>query len=444
MEKILLVTYNYPPTNSPGVFRILGFVNYLHEFGYHPIVLTVRNPTEVDLDPGLTRFIRRDVEVHRTRSLDLGGLAVALSRVTRAVIPTRRPVKAEAASGAQKGASRGGKTLSGAVLAMLNFPDSRVGWVPFALSKGYSLLRRSGAKFVLTSSPPHSTQLIGLGLKLLRPGVTWISDYRDPWVDNLFTRPAKPLPIDRAERSLERGAIRKADLLVANTDINKRNLLARFPFLGEDKVVVIANGFDSQDFAGLAGRAPEVTEGPIRIVYSGSLYSGMMDPLLEAVVALDEDLPEFRRRVSFLFVGFHNSEDIEKVNKMGLQDIMTFTGVVPYRESLSHALSADLLLLLLPGRPGIGHCVPSKLYVYMAAKKPVLAVVPNGNAADIVRKLGLGAVIPPSYPAALVSYLRSLLAERPRYQPVGNALAEYERRHLVGKLAEAITHIRSW
>ena len=42
MKKVLVITYYWPPSGGPGVQRILKFVQYLPQFGWQPVVLTVK------------------------------------------------------------------------------------------------------------------------------------------------------------------------------------------------------------------------------------------------------------------------------------------------------------------------------------------------------------------------------------------------------------------
>ncbi|HMT12896.1 MAG TPA: glycosyl transferase, partial [Ignavibacteria bacterium] len=43
MKKVLIISYYFPPSGGPGVQRVLKFVKYLPEFGWQPIVLTVKD-----------------------------------------------------------------------------------------------------------------------------------------------------------------------------------------------------------------------------------------------------------------------------------------------------------------------------------------------------------------------------------------------------------------
>ena len=438
-EEILLVTYNYPPSNTAGVFRIMGFVNYFPKYGYQPIVLTVENPLSVDLgDPQLGEFIREKVILYKVRSLDVGFRVLNSLTILREKFMEKRKSDAPRAIGEDKAVSGNAKlrSLIGFIRQLLAFPDTRVGFVFSAAIKSFILIRKRNIKIVLTSSPPHSNQLIGLIAKKMFSRVKWIADYRDPWIDNPMRLKNSEL-LERIERKLEKLCISSCDLIVANTRFNKAKLLKAYPFLNESKICVITNGFDREDLKKI--KPKKAYDALISCCHVGSTYPGMVLPLTEALAALKKRNPNANQKIHFNFVGYHDDDDEVLIQKRGLEDLVSFTGHVPYSVSLQYMLGADLLLYLMPESRDMAGWVPSKLFNYLAAEKPVLAVVPGGDAGEIVNGIGITDIFSPSDAEGIVKYLERVInGGWIKNQVIRAAANEYERERLVERPAKRI------
>ena len=66
-------------------------------------------------------------------------------------------------------------------------PDTRVGWVPFAILKGLRLHKSKKFDVILTNSPPHSTHFAGIALSKLT-GLPWVTDFKDGWIVDPFRK----------------------------------------------------------------------------------------------------------------------------------------------------------------------------------------------------------------------------------------------------------------
>jgi len=441
MNKLLLITYSYPPSNTPGVFRIISFVNYLCEFGFEPIVLTVSNPIDHMIDEDLHEFVRKPVAVHRVPGVDPKAPVRFLRKAIAYLARTGRK-KAKKTPFRDHHVEAGKKGLKWTVTSMFEFPDSRVGWAPSAIVKALRLIHKHNISYVLTSSPPHSIHLVGLALKLLHPRCVWVSDYRDPWTidhSNVFLLPPA---LERVRKRLEVVCHKHADMVVANTTTNREALLHTNSFLAASKVIVIPNGVDPADFSGLAPIRGRDGRGHIECVFVGSLYQGMIDGLLQALVMLKKTKATILENLRFSFVGYADESDRAKVESLGLAGTIRFRGMVSYRESLQYMLDADLLLYLLPAGADRGHWIPSKLYNYLPAERPILAIIPEGDAARIIRQLHVGQVIEPSQTAEIAAYLENFVS-RPegcygRLDFEEEPARRFTRRYLTQELAESI------
>ncbi|MFY8036231.1 MAG: glycosyl transferase, partial [Cyclobacteriaceae bacterium] len=63
MNKVLIITYYWPPSGGSGVQRWLKFVKYLAKMGWEPYVYTPENPSFTIQDPSLLKDVPESVEI---------------------------------------------------------------------------------------------------------------------------------------------------------------------------------------------------------------------------------------------------------------------------------------------------------------------------------------------------------------------------------------------
>ena len=81
MKKVLVISYYWPPSGGPGVQRVLKFCKYLPEFGWEPIVLTVKNGEFPSLDESLI-IEAKSIRVHYAGAISPYELFKAFSKLT--------------------------------------------------------------------------------------------------------------------------------------------------------------------------------------------------------------------------------------------------------------------------------------------------------------------------------------------------------------------------
>jgi glycosyltransferase involved in cell wall biosynthesis len=306
-----------------------------------------------------------------------------------------------------------------ALVRALSYPDHQIGWAPRVAKEVTAFVRRHPGTVVLSSTPPHSTQI---GVRIARSFVRfgWVADFRDPW-----TAPLR-IPKGRAnlafQRALERWVLFGCDRVIANTAGNRDALLASFPRLDTSRVRVIPNAFDTETMPEAA--RPDDPALACDIAYFGEVYPGMFDAYLEAVRILVARDPQSAPRLHVF--GKVTPDDARRVQRDGLASHVVFMGVVPYARSLALMSSARSLLLLLPEGDTMATCVPSKLYPYLFTGRPVLALVPPGDAARVVAETGAGDVVAPGDAASTAARVMAFV-ERVRRDQIATRSGRDER-----------------
>ena len=240
MKKVLIITYYWPPSGGAGVQRWVKFAKYLPDFGIEPIILTV-DPAFASYpirDESLKDDISESLTVYHTKSKEPFGLYKKLTN--KKEIPHAGFANESVPSFMQK--------ISRAIRGNFFIPDARKGWNAYALEKALELIKTHGIETVVTSSPPHSTQLIGLKIKQ-KTGIHWVADLRDPWTDIYYYKQLYYSKWAKAiDKKYELQVIHAADNIVVVSEDLKRIFTEKLTSSTKDNVKVIPNGFDEDDF----------------------------------------------------------------------------------------------------------------------------------------------------------------------------------------------------
>ncbi|HDQ45297.1 MAG TPA: glycosyl transferase family 1 [bacterium] len=377
-EKILVISYYWPPSGGPGALRMTGWVKYLARAGWEPRVLTVENGEFPYPDPGLSESVPPDVSVHRVRAPQPFGL---YKRLTGRKPDDSLPVGLLAGGG--KGPA---ERIAGWIRANVFIPDARTGWVGPATREAARLIRSHGIRHVLISSPPHSAQLIGLRLRK-RTDVRWIADLRDPWTGfRHYQTAGRSRTAARCDARLERRVLRHADRVTTVSPA----LAGDFERLGalRGRVHVLLNGFDPDDFGGEFPALPR----RFRIVHTGNLVANQNPGVLwDGLSRLCDALPGFASHLEIRLTGRVHPVIEEAIRIAGLSDALVLNPFRPHREILPEITGASVLLVVIPQTENNRGIVTGKLPEYIGSGRPVLVIGPaDGDAAGIVRPLSNG------------------------------------------------------
>jgi glycosyltransferase involved in cell wall biosynthesis len=413
VKRLLLVCYYFPPAAGGGVARPLSFARYLPALGWHVTVLCADDRSAPLADRSRDLALPPGVEVIRVP------MPEGAARGRRAVI------------GGKSGRPSGMYRAARGVASWIWVPDSFAPWAPIATMYAKERLEKGGVSAILTTSPPDTVHLVGLGLTTVLP---WIADFRDPWIGLTYKRPPTPIHAWR-QRKLRDAVLRRADLVLATTQASAAHLSKVAP--SGKRVAVLPNGWDP-DFTGSAGAMRSEHGRRLRLVYTGTLWDvpaarSFFAALARALSASSS------RAIEVDIVGPYETEEKNLVQKLGLGDVVRFAGQVGYEESRRRQLEADVLLVLQVHGPGFELAIPGKLYEYLASARPILALLPKGEGADLVTRAGGWVVAPEDERGMEQALARLLRGERPGGDSPARQMLAYEHRR--DRIAERLVRL---
>ncbi len=413
MKRFLFISYVFPPSGGAGVQRGVKLVKYIGAHGWEPVVVTPDRPSVPVLDPSLGQDLPAGLKVERIASWE--------------------PALGNAAGG-KAGAgpvASGARDMLKGLASSLLFPDRHVLWLPTALAALGRVLKRWQPRVILVSGPPFSSFLLGRAAARLS-GRPLVLDFRDEW-SGFYARGHQPGGQGRlwgaAVGALEGSLVRaSARITCASPDYG-----ARFQVLyggDPDKYLWIPNGYDPDDFPA-APPAP-LPASPLRLVYTGTVMGvTSLRPLWAALARLSEE----QRRGLVVEVAGRVAE-CESIQP-GLPGLRVIShGYLEHRASLDRLLSSHALLLTLSPGPGAERVLPGKLYEYLAARRPILGILPRGRAAALVEACQAGVVADPDRPQKAAEIIARWLQDPPPPLPPPPRL--FDRRQAAASFARAL------
>jgi len=361
-KKILIITYYWPPAGGPGVQRWLKFAKYLPDFGWKPVIYTPENPNYPLIDETLMKDIPNDIEMVRTKIWEPYQLAEKLNKSNKKFKAGQFDVGEN-----QSWKSR----LSIWVRGNFFIPDARVFWVKPSIQFLEKYLKENKIDVVVTSGPPHSLHLIGLGLKHKLPHIKWIADFRDPWTEISYYKHLKlTKSSDKKHRQLESTVFKNADITLATSYTDAEN----FRKAGAN-AVCITNGFDETD-------THETPKGQKSKTFTLS-YIGVLEQLRNPEnlwKALDELVKEnigFSKNFSLKLVGRIDDKILASLENSSLKNHILNLGYLSHGKAVEEMQNSDLLLITnFPNESSKG-IIPGKIFEYLASGKQILSFGPD-------------------------------------------------------------------
>lgn len=438
--RVLIISYFFPPDGGPGTQRVTKFCKYLWRFGWSPTVLTRMVPEKRGRWDPEDRSLQRDIP------------------------SSVRVIRVEGNDDDEPDWT--------AHLPVLDSPHI-MRWNEAAFIRARSLLEAEQFDLVLITMSPFDLAHLGRRIQT-QLGLPVIYDLRDPWALDGW-RSHRSSRHWRRDLSCMRSTLMHADGVIANTPEAKTVMQRECREITPPRLYMIPNGYDESDlsdpFLPVYQRDPSI----FRIVHTGSLHSGelyarrtlkgklrswfecsgqLIDPsgrtpfhLLRALRRLQRQGHPLAGRVRVSLIGTIDDATRRCVSESGVKHLVELVDYLPHRDSVEKLQQADALFLPLHGLgpDQRSRIVPGKTYEYLAARRPILACLPPGDARELIERSGNGWLADPCDVGSITHALTSLHEAWERgdldhlQSPIW--LRDYERKQLTARLAEVFDEI---
>jgi glycosyltransferase involved in cell wall biosynthesis len=377
-KRVLIITYYWPPAGGIGVQRCLKFAKYLHQQGWEPVIYTASNALYSYYDESGYKDIPEGLEVIKHKIVEPFGIYKLLSR-RKKTEPVPNPIHV-----------RSKKTNILDRLAIWirgNFfiPDARALWIKPSVRFLSKYLRQYPVDAILSDGPPHTNTVIACRISK-KFNLSWLADFQDPWTQVDYYKLLKlTRRADRKHREMEQEVFRTAKAITIASPTWKKDLEK----IGARNVHVVYYGYDEDDFKHLeAGTTPE----QFVISHAGLLgYDRNPEIFFKVIRDILSEHPQRKKVLKLLFPGSIDFSVKESIRHLGLTEVTDLPGILPRPEALRVTMTSSLLLLPLNKAENARGRIPGKLFEYLRAGKPILALGPvDSDVAGILGQTGHG------------------------------------------------------
>jgi glycosyltransferase involved in cell wall biosynthesis len=429
-KKVLIITYYWPPSGGAGVQRWLKFVKYLSQYGWEPVVYTVKDGEYPVLDHSLEKEVPRNIQIIRRKITEPYAWYKKFIRQnqeekinTGFISQTNKPAWKE--------------NISRWIRGNLFIPDARKFWIRPSVRFLLKYLQHNPVQAIISTGPPHSMHLIALGLKS-KLNIPWIADFRDPWTNIDFY---KDLHLtrwaDKRHHKLEKKVLTQAGLITTVS----WSWAHEFQKLGARNVEVITNGYDPEDFKG-----PEIDpEENFVITHIGSMNKDRNPVTFWKVLAeICLNSEEFRKKLLIRLIGDVDISVWDTIDTLHLNMNVEHIEYVMHSEVNHYLKRSQILLLPLNNTPNVSGIIPGKIFEYLAAHRFILVIgSPEGDSSQIINETRAGKVIGFDDYKGLKAMIHVLYQEYKNDKLSVNTgdVSKYSRKKLTGKVVELLNRI---
>ncbi|MCJ8321272.1 MAG: glycosyltransferase [Colwellia sp.] len=345
-KRILMVALDFPPCKSAGVQRTLKFAEYLKDFGWEPIILTVTNSAHETVDesqlvPEAIKYVYRSFSFNASRDF----------------------------------------SIKGKYLSILKEPDRWWTWKFTAVPLGKKLIKEFSPDIIWSTYPVSTAHHIASKLAKWS-NIPWIADYRDP-VQSRYDGSAERL-FNLAQK-IEKKTLLNASKVVFTTKQASMLYQYLYPELKLTKFSVIENGYDEGNFISLntdtdTDTDTEHNNSKFTLLHSGAVYENGRNPslLFQALSSLKEQKKISSENFQLVFRGISKDAYIQQILALNINDLLVFLPSIDYMDSLKEMMEADGLLLIQG--PLFNNQIPGKVFEYIRSGRPILAYTSQNGA----------------------------------------------------------------
>ncbi|MDB4016296.1 hypothetical protein N9483_08065 [Flavobacteriaceae bacterium] len=419
-QKILIVTYYWPPSGGSGVQRWMYFAKYLKQLGWEPIVVTVdeEQASYAVLDTSLNQEVD-NIRVIKTN--------------------TREPLQwySFLTSGSRnKGIPQGEvnrtsifRKFAAYIRGNFFIPDARKGWVPFALKAARKIIIEEKITQIITTGPPHSTHLVGLQLQQ-EFDLNWLVDFRDPWSDLFYNK-----ELYRSQRTIKKDLYLEIQVLRATSGVLTtiggklhEDLKLKAPL---QNLYALPNGYDAELMQSVEAKP---IQDVFHVVYTGLLtHNQPYETVLKALNSISTPVP-----IRLSLAGTISPEIRSKIQAEHLKIEVVYHGYLSHKDAIGLMKSAQLLLnFIFLGAQN--QMISGKILEYIATEIPILSIGnPDSEAGSFLKQGTAATMLDENDTNAILDFIQIAVTQKDSIRNTFPQLGEWSREALTKQLIEIL------
>ena len=400
-------------------------MKYLPDFGIEPIVYIPENPTYPLLDKNLVKEVSDKATIISQSIFEPYGFASFLSKnktmkISSGIIPNKKK---------QSFVERTLLWIRGNMF----IPDARIFWVKPSIKILQKYIQENNIETIITTGPPHSVHLIGLGLKK-QNNIQWFADFRDPWTTIGYHKALKlSKKSAKKHKDLEKEVMNSCNQLIVTSPTTK----TEFEQITTKPIEVITNGYDVENIV------KNPMDSKFTLAHIGSFLSERNPRILwESLSELIKENKDFANDFQLKLIGTVSKEVLVTVKEFRLENYVNHLGYVSHNEALQAQRSSQVLLLIEIDSEDTNCIIPGKLFEYMISERPILAIGPEqADFKNIIKETNTGTFFTYQEKEALKSQIKTYYKQFKQNMLQVNAigLQKYSRKKLTEHLAKLIT-----
>jgi len=380
VKNVLMISYFAPPLNLPPAIRIGKFAKFLPEFGWNPIILTVKEIDFYQNDEELFKDIP-NLNTMRTETIDYFRIMTLFRKTKNDEI--------------SKNLHKSNERLTNFIKSI--FPiDDKIGWMPFCYNAAKKIMKTNRIDAIYVSMGGIFHTAITAYLLAKKYDLPLFLEFRDLWADHPFINHGF---INRILNNYwERKIVGFAKKTIVVTEGMKDHLQKKYE-MNEKKFEVITNGFDEADFTFLTPAKKK--ENTLIFTFCGSFYKELSPiDLYESLLKIQNG----KQQIKIRFIGDFRNYFYELLEEYEgkLKDKNIIIEVIPrlkYQELIQKLNESDLLLIFLPDDKKYNMILTAKIFDYLPLKIPVMGFCPESS--DVYKMIKSGnlgfSIIPGDY-----------------------------------------------
>ena len=451
-KKVLFIAYYFPPIGGSGVQRSIKHVRYLPQFGYKPVVVTVKNGHNFAYDFNMLKEIPKGIKVYRSNSGEKLWLRKIIEKVSKCMSSVKKAINRSNVKSNNNNSkiqvnNVNKKSLKDKLFTWLEYnyyvPDTKIRWYKHAVKDiKKRVLKEEDIDIIYSTSGPYTDHLIALQIKK-KTQLPWVADFRDPWIGYKAIIGRYNEKRIAKEADMEKEVVTQADVVINVTEPITEMYKQRYPEFSS-KFITITNGFDKNDV--------EIIEtnnviDKFKMCYTGVMMSGESpESLIKVLEEISEENQQFYEDLSLNITGF--VEDIYKdmFLQSKLKDKIKINSYVEHSKAIKIMKEASINLIILPDEEESKKIYTGKIFDYIMANRPILGIFPeDGIAADLINNCNIGRAVNHNKGELIKEYILEIYEKFKKGESLDtdsqNKCAQFDRVNISKQLARVFDDV---